>query len=121
VRGTTFDDIINTESNAELVNLSNWVEADDGNDYIFTGGGGDEIRPGKGNDFVDGGASGTEGDSWRKADKVRFDADSTGFEITLGTESQVLDFRATNFSTQSFTYQTSQKYFFVSETTNYHC
>ena len=117
-RGTLFNDIINTENTnlANDENINNWVEADDGNDYVFTGGGGDEIRPGKGNDFVDGGAAGTVGDSWKRSDKVFFDASATGFEITQATEAQVLDFWSTNFSAQTFTYQSAQKYFFVTDT-----
>ena len=116
-RGTTFNDIINTEDTnlANDENINNWVEADDGNDYVFTGGGGDEIRPGKGNDFVDGGAAGTVGDSWKRSDKVFFDASAKGFEITQATEAQVLDFWSTNFSAQTFTYQSTQTYFFVTD------
>lgn len=113
-RGTTFNDIIDTElSNDNDVN--NWVDADDGNDYVFTGGGGDEIRPGKGNDFVDGGAAGAVGDSWRKSDKVSFDASAKSFEATQATEAQVLDFWSTNFSAQTFTFQSAQTYFFVTD------
>lgn len=117
-RGTTFNDIINTEDTnlANDENINNWVEADDGNDYVFTGGGGDEIRPGKGNDFVDGGAAGTVGDSWKRSDKVFFDASAKGFEVTQATEAQVLDFWSTNFSAQTFTYQSTQKYFFITDT-----
>jgi hypothetical protein len=118
VRGTQFDDVINTESNQITNNtdVKNWVTADNGNDYIFTGGGGDEIRPGKGNDFVDGGASGTAGDSWQRADKVLFEAPKSGFEVTQAAQIDVVQFWNEHFSSQSFTYNNNQSYFFIEDT-----
>lgn len=114
-RGTTFNDSINTETNPNHLNVNNWVEADDGNDYIFTGGGGDEIRPGKGNDFIDGGASGTSGNNWQRTDKVNFEADKDGFTVSRASEAQVEAFWLENFSGHSFVYQLDQDYFFVKD------
>lgn len=115
VRGTTFDDIINTEENSDHANLRNWVDSDEGNDYIFTGGGGDEIRPGKGNDFIDGGLSGNSGDTWQRMDKVNFDISKAGFIITQASQAQVEEFWSANFANQSFTYQASQDYYLVKD------
>jgi|GEM_PF-3170308 Ca2+-binding RTX toxin-like protein len=118
IRGTLFDDVINAEDTqlSNDSNVRNWVEADDGNDYIFTGGGGDEIRPGKGNDYVDGGASGTEGDSWNRKDKVSFAGDKDSFIISEANQTQVEQFWADHFFNSSFTYQGNQSYYLVVDT-----
>jgi len=118
IRGTIYDDIINTEDTnlANDENVYNRIEADDGNDYIFAGGGGDEIHPGKGNDFVDGGASGTEGDSWQRKDKVHIDGDKDNFIISEANQAQVEQFWAQNFASSSFTYNNAQSYFLVVDT-----
>ncbi|XP_065198877.1 iron-regulated protein FrpA-like [Sycon ciliatum] len=85
-QGTAFDDVIVTETaDTTTHNVRNWIDAKEGNDFILSGGGGDEIRPGKGIDFIDGGASGTSGDSWQRQDQVRLDVDSG----TLNIESLV--------------------------------
>ena len=110
VRGTTFGDIINTEENSEHVDLDNWVDSDEGNDYISTGGGADYINPGKGNDFIDGGLSGSS------VDRVRFDTSKDSFVITQATQAQVEAFWGDNFATQSFTYQSTEDYYFVTDT-----
>lgn len=116
VQGTAFDDVIDTEADGANLNVRNWVNAHEGNDFIQTGGGGDEIRPGKGFDFIDGGASGTDGDSWNRQDQIRLDVDSGTFEYRELGEVEVNAFLTEHFAVQNYVYNASQSYYLLIDT-----
>ena len=117
VQGTAYDDVIMTETDdLSSHDVRNWIDAKEGNDFIQSGGGGDEIRPGKGIDFIDGGASGTEGDSWNRRDQIRLDVDSGTFEYRELNEAEVSAFMAEHFAEQNYVYNASQSYYLFSDT-----
>jgi Ca2+-binding RTX toxin-like protein len=117
MQGTAYDDVIVAETDdVETHNVRNWVDSFEGNDFILTGGGGDEIRPGKGIDFIDGGASGTGDDSWQRMDKLRIEADSSTFIYSELSEAEVSAFMSEHFTAQNYTYNVAQKYYLISDT-----
>jgi len=95
------------------------INTRDGNDVIFTYGGGSNINPGDGNDFVDGGANGETNDPWRDQDEVRFDGKASRYTIDsyTKTDGKLLDIATDNsISVDWDLYGDDQEFIVVSST-----
>ena len=88
-RGTGQDDVIDVADGVDFVSdyqadSRDWMEGDQGDDVLVSGGGGDQLKGGRGHDILDGGANGIVTDphmSWAARDEARFEGNASRFDI----------------------------------------